>query len=198
MIKDQIMLKAFDLFSQNGIKSVSMDDIAQTIGISKRTIYEFFSDKEELLCQGIIFNYDRFKIQLAAFEKESETILDAILYFYREIIKQPKCYNKKFYSDLKRYPRAMEIQERYRNEFSFTCLQYFKRGVNEGIFVPEINFEIVALIAKKYINMLEPSKSFSCHSVVEIYNTVLYTFLRGISTEKGIKIVEQYALNSHS
>ena len=92
----------------------------------------------------------------------------------------------------------MEIQERYRNEFSFTCLRYFKRGVNEGIFVPEINFEIVALIAKKYINMLEPSKSFSCHSVVEIYNTVLYTFLRGISTEKGIKIVEQYALNSHS
>lgn len=192
------MLTAFDLFSQNGIKSVSMDDIAQSIGISKRTIYELYSDKEELLCQGIIFNFDRYKKLLAAIEKESETILEAILYFYREIIKHPKCYNKKFYTDLKRYPRAMQIQEQYKDEFSLTCIQYFSRGVKEGIFLSEINFEIVALFAKKYINMMQPSKSFSSHSIAEVYNTILYTFLRGISTEKGIRIVDQYILQNRN
>lgn len=48
MTKEQVMTTALDLFSQYGIKSVSMDDIARNIGISKRTIYEFFEDKETL------------------------------------------------------------------------------------------------------------------------------------------------------
>lgn len=53
MNKEQIMMTALDLFSQHGIKSVSMDDLARNMGISKRTIYEFFEDKETLLAEGI-------------------------------------------------------------------------------------------------------------------------------------------------
>ena len=53
MIKEQIINTAFDLFSQYGIKSVSMDDVAKAAGISKRTLYESFEDKEPLLIEGI-------------------------------------------------------------------------------------------------------------------------------------------------
>ena len=53
MIKEQIINTAFDLFSQYGIKSVSMDDVAKAAGISKRTLYESFEDKETLLIEGI-------------------------------------------------------------------------------------------------------------------------------------------------
>ena len=52
MIKEQIINTAFDLFSQYGIKSVSMDDVAKAAGISKRTLYESFEDKETLLIEG--------------------------------------------------------------------------------------------------------------------------------------------------
>ena len=54
MIKEQIINTAFDLFSQYGIKSVSMDDVAKAAGISKRTLYESFEDKETLLIGGSI------------------------------------------------------------------------------------------------------------------------------------------------
>ena len=54
MIKEQIINTAFDLFSQYGIKSVSMDDVAKAAGISKRTLYESFEDKETLLIEGTI------------------------------------------------------------------------------------------------------------------------------------------------
>ena len=57
MIKEQIINTAFDLFSQYGIKSVSMDDVAKAAGISKRTLYESFEDKETLLIEGIDHNY---------------------------------------------------------------------------------------------------------------------------------------------
>ena len=62
MLKDQILITAFDLFSQYGVKSVSMDDIAHKMGISKRTIYESFKDKEMLLVEGIIINNNRLKL----------------------------------------------------------------------------------------------------------------------------------------
>ena len=190
------MITAYDLFAQNGIKSVSMDDIARSMGISKRTIYEFYTDKEDLLCRGIVYTYNRFKKLLSTYELESETVIEAILGFYHELIKHPKCYNKKFYADLKRYPRAMEIESLYKSEFSETCRRLFDRGVKEGVFLSEINFELVTLIANKHINMLEPSKAFSSHSLVEIYSTVVYLFLRGISTVKGQEIIRHYALTS--
>ena len=56
------------------------------------------------------------------------------------------------------------------------------------------NFEIVALLAKEQAKMIRPSKALSNHSVSEVFNTILYTFLRGISTEKGIAILDRYLL----
>lgn len=57
VIKEQIMLTAFDLFSEHGIKNVSMDDIAHNASISKRTLYELFEDKETLLTECINLSY---------------------------------------------------------------------------------------------------------------------------------------------
>lgn len=192
MIKDQILRTSFDLFSQNGIKNVSMDDIAQTIGISKRTIYESYADKEELLCQGIIYNYDRNIKLMNVYEKEATTILEAIILFFNDIMKKPRCYNKKYFNDLKRFPKALDLQNKFRTEFFEKCKSCFEKGVKEGVFIPDINIEIWSLLAEKHANMLQPSTSFSNHSVVELFNTVFYTFLRGISTENGIQIVEYY------
>ena len=68
------------------------------------------------------------------------------------------------------------------------------KGAKEGVFQPNINFEIVALLAKEQAKMIRPSKALSNHSVSEVFNTILYTFLRGISTEKGIAILDRYLL----
>ena len=59
VIKEQIMLTAFDLFSEHGIKNVSMDDIAHNASISKRTLYELFEDKETLLTECINLSYTK-------------------------------------------------------------------------------------------------------------------------------------------
>lgn len=61
VIKEQIMLTAFDLFSEHGIKNVSMDDIAHNASISKRTLYELFEDKETLLTECINLSYTKFQ-----------------------------------------------------------------------------------------------------------------------------------------
>ena len=191
-------MTALDLFSQHGIKSVSMDDIARNMGISKRTIYEFFEDKETLLQEGMIFDYTKMKSVLEGLEKGPYTVVDIIVLFYEDYMKRPRWYNRKFYDDLKRYPKALEHTETSKAEFSKKCMKLFGRGVKEGVFQNGVNFEIVALLAKEQIKMVRPSGTFFNHSISEVFETVLFTFLRGICTEKGLAILDRYAFkHSH-
>ena len=167
VIKEQIMLTAFDLFSEHGIKNVSMDDIAHNASISKRTLYELFEDKETLLTECINLSYTKMRLSMKRLE---------------------------FYDDLKRYPKALQKTEEEKSRFLKKCIKLLSRGAKEGVFQPNINFEIVALLAKEQAKMIRPSKALSNHSVSEVFNTILYTFLRGISTEKGIAILDRYLL----
>lgn len=90
MIKEQIINTAFDLFSQYGIKSVSMDDVSKAAGISKRTLYESFEDKETLLIEGIDHNTESLGQYLTGLEKEPFNALEVILLFYEEMMKKPE------------------------------------------------------------------------------------------------------------
>ena len=94
MIKEQIINTAFDLFSQYGIKSVSMDDVATAAGISKRTLYESFEDKETLLIEGIDHNTESLGQYLTGLEKEPFNALEEILGFYEEMMKNPRRFNE--------------------------------------------------------------------------------------------------------
>lgn len=167
-------MTALDLFSQHGIKSVSMDDIARNMGISKRTIYEFFEDKETLLVKSIEYNHKKMKQVLIELEEGPYSVVEEIILFYEECMKRPRWYNRKFYDDLKRYPKALELNEKNKAEFSKKCMKLFSRGVKEGVFQKGINFEIVTLLAKEQIKMIRPTGAFLNHSVSEVYKTVLY------------------------
>ena len=82
VIKEQIMLTAFDLFSEHGIKNVSMDDIAHNASISKRTLYELFEDKETLLTECINLSYTKMRLSMKRLESEPITALEVALLFY--------------------------------------------------------------------------------------------------------------------
>ena len=149
MIKEQIINTAFDLFSQYGIKSVSMDDVAKAAGISKRTLYESFEDKETLLIEGIDHNTESLGQYLTGLEKEPFNALEVILLFYEEMMKNPRWFNEKFYEDLKKYPKAQQKIEMNKARMGKRCMDLFTRGVKEGVFQEGINFEIMALLVKE-------------------------------------------------
>lgn len=134
MIKEQIINTAFDLFSQYGIKSVSMDDVAKAAGISKRTLYESFEDKETLLIEGIDHNSESLGQYLTGLEKEPFNALEVILLFYEEMMKNPRWFNEKFYEDLKKYPKAQQKIEMNKARMGKRCMDLFTRGVKEGVF----------------------------------------------------------------
>ena len=171
-----------------------MDDIARNTGISKRTIYEFFEDKETLLQEAIKYHNNTMRKILSELEKGPFTALDVFVLFYEEFMKHPRWYIKRYYDDLKRYPKAVEQAEKDKADFTTRCIKLLNRGGKEGVFQKDLNIEILALLAKEQLKMIQPSKAFVNHSVTEVFQTVLCTFLRGICTEKGMVILERYAL----
>lgn len=169
-----------------------MDDIARKVGISKRTLYSFFDDKETLLLEGMEYTNRRAEKFLNNLEREGYTMIDVVLLFHEELMKRPRWYSKKFYEDLNKYPRAFQKREADKNIFAERCIKLLNRGIKEGMIQEGINIEILAILAKEQLKMVHPSKSFSNHSNKDVYNTMLITFLRGISTDKGRIILDKW------
>ncbi len=184
-IKKRIIQAAFGQFSQYGIKSISMDAIARSISISKRTIYDYFCDKEELLSEGIDYYGRKRTERLARVCKDADSALEALLAFYAQVMENPCWYSRKFYDDLQKFPQAMHRLEKEKSTFAAECLRLFGEGVKEGSFLKEVNYEIVSLIIKDNPVMLRPSDVYTNYSAVEVYDTILFTFLRGCCTNTG-------------
>ncbi|WP_234367663.1 TetR/AcrR family transcriptional regulator [Parabacteroides pacaensis] len=185
LIKERIIIAAFEQFSQYGIKSISMDYIARSIGISKRTIYDYFSDKEELLTEGINYYNRKRKEALIQIYKSTESALEAMFTFYTKVMENPRWYSGKFYDDLQKFPKAIKKLEEEKKIFADECLRLFTQGIEEGDFLQDINYEIVSLLLKKQQSMVHPPKLFANYSSVEVCDTILFTFLKGCCTEAG-------------
>ncbi|MDL2282133.1 TetR/AcrR family transcriptional regulator, partial [Parabacteroides sp. OttesenSCG-928-G06] len=115
------------------------------------------------------------------------------LLFHEEIMKNPRWYSPQYYEDLKKYPIAFREKEESKVQFADRCMEMLNRGIKEGVIREGINLEILTILAREQFKMTHPPKSFSHHSNKEVYNTVLITFLRGISTEKGNAILDRWS-----
>lgn len=187
---DHILKNASELFSRYGIKSVSMDDIAQSLGMSKRTLYEIFGDKEELLV-GVILYHRKFMEQLIReIGKETGNILDAILKFYGKMIKHHVC--PKFHEDIRKYPKAVKTMQEGREIFFRNSLKVLMKGVEQGVFSEHINLGVIALLLREQLEVEVPPRMFEKYPSEEIIRTVIFTFLRGICTEKGLRICDDF------
>jgi TetR/AcrR family transcriptional regulator, cholesterol catabolism regulator len=194
-IKDRIIEGSSELFRMYGIKSVTMDSIAGHFGISKRTIYELFSDKEELLMAVLARMAQQQKVLAKKVLDESENSLVAIFRMFEINRTIFQSMSPAFQSDLKKYhydilimnSNSIELPD-YRNNF-----QIIEKGVKEGLFRKDINPELANrclfnLGRSIMDNELFPYELFSRRDVIR---NIFFNYLRGISTEKGLKLINR-------
>jgi AcrR family transcriptional regulator len=194
MLKEHIIVTTLELFARNGIRKVSMDDIARRAGVSKRTLYEFFNDKEMLLIQMIDVRFNQAGKCLARLTEETYTALEILLLFNEKLMDQPIWYCEEFFQDIRRYPEAHEHMIRYKQQFLDRLILLLKRGTKEGVFCSDINFDIIALLVREHMNMPQPSGTFCKYSHADVHNTFFLILVRGICTDTGRKILERYSV----
>ena len=191
-LRERIILAAVELFTTNGIKSITMDEIAASLGISKRTLYEVFPDKETLLEECILKSQKDGDIFVKEVIETSNNVLEVLLRCYQWSIERFHATNKKFFEDIKKYPKAYQLMKNNRHRSSEDTVNFFKEGVKQGIFRDDVNFAIINLLVRDQLDLLMNSDICNEYSFLEVYESIMFTFLRGISTEKGARVLEDF------
>ena len=191
-LREKIIISAGELFAQEGIRSITMDDIAASFGISKRTLYELFSDKEALLIECIRREIQLEEIYMREQAARSLNVLEILLKRYQRSIERFHATNKKFFEDIQKYPRACEFLKKGNNRTTEEAIRFFKEGVKQGYFREDINFAIVNQLVQAQLDILMESDICKTYPFLEVYESIMFTFLRGISTPKGAAELENF------
>lgn len=194
-LRERIIATAVDSFSVHGIKGITMDDIATSLGISKRTLYEVFPDKETLLEECILKGQREADAFISEVLASSDNVLEVLLKCYLRSIEKFHATNKKFFEDIKKYPKAYELMKNDNNRSSEDTINFFKEGVKQGLFRTDVNFAIVNQLVRGQLDLLMNTDICKKHSFIEVYESIMFTFLRGISTEKGAEGLESFILD---
>lgn len=194
--KQRIQNAAHDLLMQYSIRSVSMDDIAASLGMSKKTIYQYFKDKDELV-EAVVEHVIKNNQSTCNEDKEqAENAVHEIFLVMEMMAEMFKSMNPSILFDLHKYhPAAFLKFLKHRNEYLFNlCTQNLQRGIQEELYRPEINVEILARyrVETMFIPFDPEFKNSLKQNLVDIEEEIIIHFLYGLVTMKGYKLVMKY------
>lgn len=194
-LKTRILDAAMIAFSQNGIKSVRMDDIAKGLNISKRTLYEIYENKEVLLFECLKSSKSHGEEEMLSLLNKHGNVMDVILNIYRRKMAQLQKVNPLFYSDLEKYPSLQSFLNEQHDKDRLQLKNFLSRGIEEGYFKADINVDMVVIIFDAINEYMKNHRLYKDYPLDQIFNNMLFVAIRGISTQKGVQMIDNF-LNS--
>lgn len=191
LLKGRILETAMKAFAERGVKAVRMDDVAQMLGISKRTLYEIYRDKEELLYQGVMHFDQEAKKSMNAFIQQASSVMDIILEAYQRQVLRTGTVNPLFYEDIQKYPKVTDYLNKEREHAYDQFLGFLQRGVREGYFRDDINYELVAQMFNAINTFVMTQHLLSRYSIQQVFANMLLIPLRGFCTKKGLQVIDK-------
>lgn len=195
-MKETILEKANEMFLTIGFKSVTMDDIAAELGISKKTIYQHYANKTELVEACTISLFISISQGIDAIRALGKNSIEEI-FLIRDFMMQ-HLHNESaapFYQLQKFFPKIFScLREKQFEKMNSCMVQNIQKGIDAGIYRSGINIDFVSRIYFTGLTGIKdsdifPAKMFEVHSLTKQY---LEYHLRAISTPEGLVILEEY------
>jgi AcrR family transcriptional regulator len=194
--RDKILQGALELFLKYGIRSVSMDDIARHLSISKKTIYQYFVDKDDIVTQATANHMVHTKTDFDNLTRMSKNALDELMRIQMFMRKNMQDMNPSLLFDLKKYHnKAWAAWIDHKNkDIRESVVRNLKQGIEEGLYRSNLNPEILAVLRIESIQWLydSPILAGEKYKIVDIQTQMLDHFMYGLLTEKGRKLYEKY------
>jgi TetR/AcrR family transcriptional regulator, cholesterol catabolism regulator len=193
--------QADQLFNRYGIRSVTMDDIARDLGISKKTIYQYFADKEEMVMEVTKAAFDEQRCEWEAVTNMARDAVHELMLAAEHIEKAFRSMNPNLLYDLRKYhPASWDIYVQHKDShFYQQVVSNLRRGVAEGYYRKEIQVEVIAKLRMEQVQMGFDPKVFppDRYALADVQLQLLDHFIHGIVTLKGYSLVVQYKKEAH-
>lgn len=191
-LRDKIITSAMMAFAKKGIRQVKMDDVASELGISKRTLYEIFDKKEDLLYEGVKFYLGDRRTQMEVKAQECKNVMEIILQAYKLKVEEFRQTNPCFYTDLVKYPKVARYLAQQNQQMLTNMTKFIERGIEEGYFRKEVNPELVARLFDALGKYVMEQQLYCLYTIEDIFTNLVFVTIRGICTEKGIEVIKQW------
>lgn len=179
------------LFMKYGIKSVTMDDVAKELGISKKTIYQHFADRNNLVDAAMEYHLEYIQQNCAAIFDQSSDAVEQMLGIAEFMNAQMRNVNPTLLFDLKRYfPQSWKRINDHRVDFILQQVQAnIQLGISQGYYRTDFNIQVVAHIYISIIDLILEGERLPKdeYSFKEIQQEFILYHLHAISTPKGIE-----------
>lgn len=177
-------------FTKHGIKAVKMDDIAQRLSISKRTLYELYDNKEELLIEGIGLHCSQMHKDIEDYAATGAGVMDILLFAFRQKTEEINSTTPQFYADVEKYPKLVAFLESHKKADEQQFINFLQRGVAEGYFCEGLDIEMIANIINAQSRYVMAQQLYKRHSMARVFLNLIYISLRGLCTPKGVATLD--------
>ncbi|MGE0771713.1 MAG: TetR/AcrR family transcriptional regulator [Cyclobacteriaceae bacterium] len=199
-IRDKILIGAEELFMKYGIRSVSMDNIANHLGVSKKTLYQYFTDKDEIVESVTKAHLDEQERQMTGVRDHSKNAIEELVGVSVCLKENMRGMNPSLLFDLQKYHhKAWNLWLKFRdNMVRKSIIANLDQGKQEGYFRADINTEVLATLRLENIQLAFDPSVFppDRFALAEVQMQVLEHFVYGLFTDKGRKLYEKLKTKS--
>jgi len=195
-VKEKILTEAEALFLRYGFKSITMDDVARELGVSKKTLYQFFADKNDLVHQCVDHYLENMnnacRLIIASKEMDAIEVMLQIAEQVRQMIKQV---NPSSVYDLKKYFKSAwdKLEADRRGFIKHTIKENLELGMKKGLYRKDLDVEVTVSIYVYLIGMLTDPDHYE-HQGMDIKTMqmeIIKYHLQSICTPKGMEMLEE-------
>ena len=190
-LRDKIVDVAMNLFTKHGIRLVRMDDVAHEMGISKRTIYELYEKKEDLLYEVVVCHFKKRQAVMAEVLSRCNDVMEILLEVYHQKVTDFKNTNPLFFTEMIRYPQLQVFLNEQNLEMRQHSLDFYQRGVEEGYFRADVNYHLAILLFDVMGQFIMEKELYRTYSIEEIFKNIVFVSVRGMCTERGVRAIDK-------
>lgn len=191
-LKIDVQNTAARLFRLHGIRAVKMDDISSALKISKRTLYEIYDNKHDLLLDVLIKLEEEVRVDIRKHAEDCTNVMDKLIIFFSIRAKFYSETNPKFFADIQKYPEILNRLKQRNEEHHRNSEEFFRQGVEEGYFLDTVNYKFLSRLCNKCMEELHNDEALGAISISEVFHSFICVVIRGFCTPKGIEQLDRF------
>ena len=195
-MENRILLKSRELMTKHGVKHVTMDDLASQLGISKKTIYQFYKDKDAVVMAVVNLELEEQSLKCQETQNMAENAVHEMYMMLQDIQLMFKNMNPMTMNELaKYYPEAFARIQNHKDEFMHKIIKTnLEKGIEQGVYRKEVDPEILSIyrLETSFVPFNTELYPFSKFDIGKVTLQIIENFIYGVMSIKGIELMEKY------